>query len=804
MDALFKDIKYSLRVLLAKPAFAAVAIVTLALGIGANSTIFSVVNAILLRPLSYANPERLTVIWASNPQEGSTEDVHSHPNFVDFVSQSQAFDQVAGYVFVSFNITNTAEPERVIGGVASANFFSLLGIKPALGRTFLPEEDQEGHNQVVVLSYGLWERRFGSNRGILGQTLTINQKVVTIIGVLPQNFRAPDLNQAEAWAPLTFASSYVVSRSLHYITMVGRLKPGVNEAQAQLDSAAIAQRLEQQFPDANKGWGVKVAPLKSKVVGKVRTSLWVLFGAVGLVLVIACANVANLLLVRVDGRRKEMAIRSAMGAETSRLMRQLLMESIILALVGGAVSLVFSDWALRLLESLKPANIPRLSEITLDFKTLGFTFAISTLTGIAFGLVPARQSLRLDLYGLLKEGGRGASTGRQSRRLRSLVVVAEVGLSMAVVIGAGLMVRSLLRLQNVDPGFDPKDVLTMRVTLPGAKYTEYWDQAKFYKQVLDRVRTLPGVTSAAAVTTAPLTAKPSAWSTTVVGRPLPAGQNPAPYWNAISPNYFQMIGIRLLSGREFADSDVKEAPQVVIISETMGHRLFPNEDPLGKQVIIGFGDPVPREIVGIVADVKAASLEEEPNLSVYTPFTQLCSPNMYFVVRGASGGAGLAPAVRTAIASVDADQPVYSVRTMTEVFEQAISARKFLATIFGLFAVIAIVLASIGIYAVIAYSATQRTHEIGIRMALGAQPSDVVRLVVKESMILGAIGVIIGLVVALSMTHLLSSLVYKVSVADPLTLLSVSVLFIIIALLASYGPANKATRVDPLLALRYE
>jgi putative ABC transport system permease protein len=805
MDALLKDIKYSLKLLFTKPAFSAVAILTLALGIGINSTVFSIVNGILLRPLAYASPDRLMVIWASNPQEGYTEDIQSYPNLVDFVAQSQSFESIGGYAFLSFNITDTAEPERVIGGVASSNFFSLLGVKPLVGRTFLPEEDWEGHNQVVLLSHGFWERRYGSNPGIIDQPITVNQKVMTVVGILPQDFRAPDLNQAEVWAPLTFASSYIASRSLHYLTMVGRLRPGTTQAQAQLDMSAVAQRLEQQFPDANRGWGIRLAPLQSKVVGKVRLSLLVLLVAVSFILIIACANVANLLLVRADGRKREMAIRSAMGADITRLVRQLLTESLVLAVLSGAISLLFSDWAIKLLLSLKPANIPRLNEIKLDWQTFGFTLAVSVVTGIAFGLLPARQSLRLDLNGLLKEGGKGASTGRKSRRLRSLVVVSEVALSMAVVIGAGLMVRSFFRLQDVNPGFEPKGLLSMRVTLPPTRYPEYWDQAAFYKKVLDRVSTLPRVASAAAVTTAPLTGSPSAWSLTVVGKP-PASSEEAliPFWNAVSPSYFRTMGIRLLAGREFSDLDTNETAKVVIISDTMARRLFPGENPLGKQLIIGYGDPVPRQIVGLVADVKAASMEEEPNLSLYTPYPQLCSANMYFIIRGAADVSGLAPAVRAEIAAVDRDQPVYLVRTMNEVVQRSVSEKRFIATIFTLFAAVAIVLATVGIYSVVAYSAAQRTHEMGIRMALGAQRADVVRLVVKESMLLGVAGVCLGLGFALSMTHLLSSLVFKVSVADPLTLLTVSLLFIAIAFLASYWPANKATRVDPVSSLRYD
>jgi len=803
METLWQDLRYGLRALLKKPGFAGVAALTLALGIGANSTIFSFVNGILLRPLPYDQPERLVLLDEASLKLGDTSMGVSFPNFLDWREQNHVFEGIAAYDNDSFTLVGSGQPEQFRGEDISSGLFEILGVAPVLGRTIRPEEDHPGSDAVVILSYGLWQRRFGSDPAIIGRAITLNSHLRTVIGVMPPGFRFPEV--ADLWVPLAL-NTKMYTRNDHGLGAIARLKPGVTLEQAQAEMITIARRIEEQNPVTNEGLTVKVYNLRAELVGDYRQALLILLGVVGFVLLIACANVANLLLARASTRQKEMAIRAALGASRWRIVRQLISESLLLSVLGGALGLVFALWGLDLLLAAIPVEFPFWMKFNLDARVLGFTIAISLLTGVVFGLAPALQASKVDLNETLKEGGRSAA-GAGRRRLRNLLVVAEVALSLVLLAGAGLMMRSFLQLQRVNPGLDPNNVLTMTISLPHAKYREPEKVGAFFQQLLGRVRALPGAQAAGAISNLPLSGPQWGRSLTVEGRPvLHVGQAPMINHCVITPNYFRAMGIPLREGRDFTEADGKDALKVTIIDERLAHEYWPIDSPLGKR--IRFGPPEDNEpwytIVGVVGEVRHERLDIVTRKSIYVPYLQIPIGRMTLAVRTATDPLSLAGAVRRQVKELDAAQPVSNIRTMTEVITRSVWQPRLYAILFGVFAAVALVLASVGIYGVISYTVAQRTHEIGIRMALGAQNRDVFKLVLGQGMILALAGIALGLVASFALTRVMSSLLFEVSATDPVTFSCIPLLLAAVALLACYIPARRATKVDPGVALRYE
>jgi putative ABC transport system permease protein len=812
MQTLLQDLRYGARMLVKKPGFTLIAVITLALGIGANTAIFSIVNTVLLRPLPYPESDQLVLVWGRLPGHGLDKLGASPPEFADYRAQNQVFSAVACYASLGLNLTGGGEPERITATYVSASLFPVLGVQPVAGRIFWPEEDQPGHNQVVMLSHGLWQRRFAGQTRVIGQTITLNGRSHTVIGVMPASlqFLHPE---TEVWKPMGFTAEDLSEneRGSHYLSVIARLRPGVTERQAQADLAAIARRMQQQHPTVyqeNSGWGATIIGLHAELVGDVQLALWVLLGAVGCVLLVACANVANLLLQRAVTRQREMAIRSALGAGRWRIMQQLLAESPLLALVGGGLGLLLAVWSQDWLLSLSPADLPRLAEIGIDGRVLGFTFAVSLLTGWLFGLAPGWQSSRLSLNEALKEGsGKSAASGSR-HRLRGALVAGEIAVTLVLLIGAGLMLKSLYRLQQVEPGFDPSNVLTMRLALQQARYSEPRRQRAFFEQLLARIASLPGVQAAGAVNYLPLSGTGNRRNFSLEGQPEPKLNLE---FRMISPDYFRALGIRLRAGRLFSERDREDAPRVAIINETFARLFFSNEDPLGKRIRLGNEQgPFPwLTIVGVVKDVKHGGLDLETSPEMYVPYLQPLLPDwnvppMFLAVRAGSEASNLTAAVRSAVQDLDRDQPLYSLATMEQLLARSMAPRRFNMLLLAAFASLALLLSVIGIYGVISYSVTQRTHEIGVRIALGARAGDVLRLVVGQGMWLAVIGVGMGLVAALALTRLMANLLYRVSTTDPVTFAVIALLLISIALLACYLPARRAMRVDPLVALRYE
>jgi putative ABC transport system permease protein len=797
----WQDIRYGVRGLWKSPGFAAAAVLVLALGIGANSAIFSVVNAVLLRSLPYANAERL--VWVGGKVGSNPRASVSPADFVDYRAQSNSFEEFAAStsVAVPLNLTGAGEPERLIGSAVTTNYFRAFGVKPLLGRTFNPEEEKTaGGPPVVVLSHGLWQRRFGADPNVIGKTVTIDGKTATIVGVAPQSFQYPA--GTEVWAPLTFDSPEMKVRRAHFLRPIGLLKPNVSLAQAQAETDVIARRLEQQYPESNTKWSLNLVPLQEQVVGSVRTSLWVLLGAVGFVLLIACANVANLMLARATARHKEIAIRTALGASRARVVRQLLTESLLLSLLGGAVGVLLAMWSVDVLVSLAQGNVPRAAEIGIDARVLGFTLAVSVLTGAVFGLFPALRASKPDLNEVLKEGGR-SSVGVRHNRVRSSLVVAEVALALMLLVGAGLLIRSFVGLQRVNPGFDPRGVLTMRVSLSRSKYAKPEQGAQFFDQLQQRVAALPGVEAVGTISELPLSGQPNDTYFTVAEHPpQDSTQQVTADFRRINHDYFHAMSIPLLRGRPFTEQEARGDAKVVVINETLARSFFPDEDPLGKHLVIELDGKAPYEIVGVVADVRHRSLETGVYQMMYVPTLKVSNNNL--VLRTASDPAAMASAVRQQVAAIDKDQPVSAIRTMTDVLSESVAQQRFRTMLLAAFAAVALLLAAVGIYGVISYSVTQRTHEIGVRMALGAQRRDVVRLVVRGGLALTLLGVCLGLAGSFALTRVMSGLLFGVSATDPVTFAAITALLTAVALLACYLPARRATRVDPMVALRYE
>jgi putative ABC transport system permease protein len=800
MGTFWQDLRYAARMLIKQPGFTTVAVLTIALGIGANSAIFSVVNSVLLRPLSFPEPERLIKIWETFLPGG--QGTVSVPNLKDWREQNEAFTQIAAYQTAGFNLKGEENPERVVGSTVSADFFEVLGVPPHFGRTFQQGEDEPGRNRIVVLSYSLWQRNFGGDPGIVGKDILLGGENYRVVGVMPPHFRFPS-RLTELWVPLDVPTSYA-SRGNHFLLTLGRLKPGVSLEQAREQMVTIARRLEQQYPDNQAGRSVKLIPLQEEVVQNVRPALLVLLGAVGFVLLIACVNVANLLLARGAARRREIAIRTALGAGRGRLVRQLLTESVLLAVIGGVVGLGLGKLGVNLLITLASSYLPRASEVGLDSRVVGFTLLLSVLTGIIFGLAPAVQSARADVQSALKDGSNTGASSQQNW-LRGALVVAEVSAAMVLLVGAGLLIKSFVRLQQMDAGLRPDNVITLGINLPQAKYSTSQAIDNFYQQLIDRVSSLPGVQTAGIINLLPL----QQWGTNgdihIEGDPpYPPGQAPLAELRIVSPDYFRALSIPLIAGRFFNAQDQEHSERVVIINQALARRYIPNKDPIGKR--LGRGGDTWMTIVGVVADVNQSGLTQDSRPEIYTPYTQTADfkRNVSVVVRASSEPTALISSIRNEVRNLDRNQPIYNVKTMETVISESISDRRLNMLLLGIFAAVALTLAVIGIYSVMSYVVTQSTREIGIRMALGAQTSDVLKLVIGQGIVLALVGVGLGLGGAFALTRLMSSMLYGVTTTDPLTFIGVSALLMLIAVLACYLPARRATKVHPMVALRYE
>ena len=817
-----QDLRYAVRMLLKKPGFTAIAVLALALGIGANTAIFSVVNAVLLRPLSYQHPDSMVMVWQRLTGANSYPALPcSAPDYIDYRDQTQTLENVAAFYNENFTLTTRTGSERVSGAAVSANLFPLLGISSLRGRVFNAAEDQFGHDNVVLLSYGAWERRFGSDPDVLGKTLVLDQKPRQVIGVMPKEFQFPTQGllsgpAPELWVPIAFSPAQIGpdGRGDNFnISVVARRRPGVSIQQASADIDRISRRIYASYPPAiQKLFSLDgfVTDFHQQVVGNVKTLLLVLLGAVGFVLLIGCANVANLLLAKAAGRRREVAIRAALGAGRLRLVRQLLTESMLLGLLGGAAGLLIAYWLTQLMIQFSPAgDVPRLADSQLNLPVLAFTLAISILTGVLFGLAPALQVSKADLNTDLKEGSRGAAAFRRSR-LRSVLVVAEVALSLVLLAGAGLLLRSFVKLLGVPLGFNPDHLLTMPIALPEARYQSKVQVQAFYNELIERTQSLPNVKSAAAATSLPLMGE---WDIVITpeGR-VDTGEKSlsTAFFAGVTPSFHRTLGISLVRGRLFAESDNPKNPSVAVINESMARRYWPNQEVLGKRFKWGPADSTRpwHTVVGVVADLKQNNLAADIGPGVYLPIPQMPQDSsihgFWLAVRTSSDPAAIVASLRQIMRSLDPEVPLFQVRTMQDVLSESVAPRRFNMLLLAAFAGLALLLASIGIYGVMSYSVSQYTHEIGIRMALGARAADVLQLIVRQGMYLVLIGLAVGAAGALALTRVMSSMLFDVKPSDPLTLASVSVLLAAVAFLASYIPARRATRVDPMIALRYE
>jgi putative ABC transport system permease protein len=816
MEILWRDIRYGLRTLAGNPGFALVAIIVLALGIGANTAIFSVVNGVLLQPLPYSNPDRLVMLWGTNTERPNGVNPVSYPDLLDWQAQNKSFESLAAlFTNPNFdvNLTGGAEPERVPVVRVTPGYFETLGATPVAGRTFLPDEDEVGRHRVAMLSYNLWQRRFDSDPALVGKPVYVNGFPYEVVGVLPKDFRPLGSlalgEEVELWRPVAGRKDARYTRDNRFLRVVGRLKPGVTLKQAQTEMSTIAGRLAEEYPDTNQNHEVKLVSLHNQVVSDTRPALLILLGAVGLVLLIACANVANLLLARSAGRQKEMAIRAALGAGQGRLIRQLITESVLLSGVSGALGILLAYAGIQLVTVFSPGNIPRLEEITIDGWVLTFAFTVSLLTGVLFGLVPALQGSRPDLQEALKQGGR-QSAGGTGYRLRNALVVTEVALALLLLVGAGLLMRSFGELLRVDPGFKPESVLTVQLELPmgrGMPYANQSERTAFYQQLLERLRVLPGVNSVGISTSVPLDSRGGRVALTLEGRPETEDKPLFAAMHLVDGGYFPVLGIPLQSGRLFnmhdqQDDFTRDTLRVVVINETMARQFWPGENPLGKKLRTGFG--FPGEVVGVVADVKVQTLEEDTPPSIYWYAPQV--PFNFFTValRSDVQPMSLVPSVRQTVDDMDAELPLYNIRTMEHLISRSVAERRFILSLLSIFAGVALVLAAVGLYGVISFSVSQRTHEMGVRLALGARPADILKLVVNQGLLMTGIGIGVGLAGAFFLTSFLEKLLFRVTATDPLTFAGISLLLVVVAALACYVPARRATKVDPMVALRYE
>jgi putative ABC transport system permease protein len=805
MDILRQDLQYAFRRLLRNPTFTAVAVLTLALGIGANSAIFSVVNAVLLRPLPYPEPDRLVGMY--HVWKGSRE-VMSPSNFLDLREQTRTLENAAAIAQADLTITGAGDPLRVPGSEVSASFFDVLRVRPLLGRTFAPDENEPGKIGVAVISHGLWQQRFGQRADLIGSTVSVDGTPRTIVGVMPQGFSYPA--EQDVWVPLEYSEDWRGARGAWYLRVIGRLKPGVSHAQAASEIATLGADLERQYRNDNAGLEFTVFPLHEAIVGDVRPALLVLLGAVGFVLLIACANVANLLLARAAVRETEVAVRTAIGASRGRLIRQLLTESLVLGAAGGLAGLLLATWGADVLVALQPDGIPRLNEVAIDRNVAFFTLGLSLLTSLVFGMIPALQMTRRGVLTLsLKEGGRGTLAARGAR-MRSSLVIAEMAMAVMLLAGAGLLIKSFGRLQSVDPGFRPEQTLSFELSLPETVYKTPEQLAAFYTLALERVRGLPGVRSAAAVSSLPLSGSRYNISFKVLERPAPApGQEPTLETRMASASYFETLGIPLKRGRLFDDRDTATAPWVVILSESAVAKYFSNEDPIGKHIELGLGRGrgtrrAGGEVVGVVGDVRDLGLDEDFPTEAYLPMQQWPVRGMAIAARTALPPLSLADEVKLAVHEIDANLPVSELRTLENIVAQSIAQPRFYMLLLAAFAAVALALAAIGIFGVMSYAVSQRTREIGIRIALGAYSGSVISMVVRQAMLLAVTGLTLGVLAGLALSRTMTTLLFNLSPTDPLTFATVAGVLGVVAFLASYVPARRAANVDPMVALRTE
>ena len=815
MSGVIQDFQYAVRQVRKSPGFAAIAVITLALGIGANTSIFSVVNAVLLRSLPFSDAGRLVRVWHTPPQSsfpGISVFSISPANFLDWQSQNHVFSSMAIYGFGGFTLTGGDKAEQVTASRVSAAFFSTLGARPMLGRVFSAQEDEPGHSNVVILSHRFWQDHFGSNRDIVGRDITLDGTKYLVAGVMPPSFRFPDF--AQVWTPMAWTDQEKTVRGNHNYLAVARLKPGVDLKQAQAEMNTISSRLEQQYPADDKGWGALLRPLQADLVSDVRPALLVLLGAVGFILLIACVNVTNLSLARIFSRHKEIAIRTAMGASSARIIRQIVAESVLLALAGGALGLAYAHFGVRLIMAFLADKLPASMEANLDLKVLAFTAAVSVLTGVIAGILPALHLSRANVNQALKQGLGRTGSDSGGNHTRSVLVVVEVALSLVLLIGAGLMIRSFQTLRTVNPGFDARGVLTMTAGISRGKFSTANEQISFFERTLERIRALPSVTAAGVIDDVPLGGGGSHQPIAVEGRAIvPMAEQPEVDVRRISAGYLSALQIPVLRGRDFDSSDVAGRPSTILISASLAKQFWPEEDPIGKHITLTFFPGVVREIVGVVGDVKGDGLDQtRAPATLYMPLDQLAPPqgeqwrssSMTLVVRSSSSPEAMVSAVTNAIREIDSTIPVTNVQTMEDLVTTSLSSERFSLLLLGAFALLALILAAIGIYSVLSYSVRRRVQEIGIRLALGASLSDVLRMVIFEGLRPTLLGVLIGIAGAFALARVMSNLIYGVKPTDPLTFVSVAFLLGVVALGASIIPAYRAAKVDPLVALRYE
>jgi putative ABC transport system permease protein len=812
LETFLQDTRYALRTLRKNPGFTAVAVLTLALGIGANTAIFSVVYAVLLKPLPFTNPDQLVTAFQANKQQGVAETGCSYLNFEEWRAQNHVFSEMAGNLAHQLTLTGRVEPTVVNTSVVTPEFFALLDVKPLAGRIFSSQDGNQGAPPVVLVSEDLWRGRFSADPKIIGTSINLDQRPFTVIGIIPGTFHTPFFTtKQEVWIPLVqdpVFSTRMPQRGSHLLPVIGRLKPGVSVAQAQAEMDAISGRLAVEFPAENKGWTVRLVPLQKEIVGDVRTALLVLLGAVGLVLLIACANIANLLLTRATSRSKEIAVRTALGAGRTRIIRQLLSETAVLGLLGGAVGIALAYWGVKALSSLLPSSLPQMNPIRVDYFVLGFALLLSAIAGVAFGLVPAMFAANADIQSSLRESVRTGES-RIRRRARSFLAAGEISLALVLLVAAGLLLRSFSKLMSVSPGFDVQHIVKADISLPQFQYSKPQQWTAFSNELLARIQSDPGLQDSAIAVPRPIADLRVTLPFVIVGSPPVSASGAASRttsYVSISPGYFHVMSIPLLSGRLFDQRDSMSSPSVTIISKTMAQRNFPNQDPLGKQLIFGF-PPAPgtiHEIVGIVGDVRDDSLGQDPRPMVYVPYTQAPFWGANVVVRSTLSPSSVAATIRQEVQEIDKDLPVTDVAMMSDALEGSVAQPRFRTFLLGLFAAMALVLAATGIFGVISYSVSRRTNEIGIRVALGASRSTILRMILRETLALTFVGMAVGIPCALAASRLLGHMLFGVSANDPATLAVVALVLAVVASLAGFVPARRAMRVDPIVALRYE